>query len=647
MILTDNEATIDLLNNEAIATAVIGLLRNRPDQPITIGIHGDWGAGKSSILEMVQASVDADKSMVCLKFNGWQFQGFEDAKIALIEGIVTSLVEKRSLWQQAADSTKEVFKRIDGLKLIKKGAGLAFTLYTGLPSPGVLAGAVSAFEGLLEHPEKLLTKDNVTAAVAGLKDVVKPAAPKNVPDEIREFHKAFNDLLERAGIERLVVLVDDLDRCLPETAIETLEAIRLFVFTEKTAFVVAADEAMIEYSVRKHFPDLPDSTGPRDYARNYLEKLIQIPIRIPALGESETRVYVTLLLVGSVLGDKDEHFKALLDIARTHLKRPWKESGLSDEAIKTALGESAPRVANELRLSDQLAPILANGTRGNPRQIKRFLNALLLRKYTADARGFGDDIRRPALAKLMLAEQFLPRVYDQIASVAASDPNGRCADLALLEEESRKDASTKKSPAVKGAKKTIEVQSAEPRSGRLAEWTSATATLAWAALDPALAEADLRPYLFVAKDRKDYFGATSALGKLAAVVDKLMGAKILVQQYHSDLKNLAAPEAGQVFEGVKARVVGSDKFDSQPPGIEGLSVLVRAHPALQGSLIDLLESLPSDRLGPWAPGGWALCVTDPAQKIRLNALLELWATHPTNKKLAIAALGTQKFAGGR
>ncbi|GLS32585.1 hypothetical protein GCM10007937_42950 [Mesorhizobium albiziae] len=51
---------------------------------------------------------------------------------------------------------------------------------------------------------------------------------------------------------------------------------------------------MIEYAVRKHFPDLPDTTGPQTYARNYLEKLIQVPFRIPSLGDTETRIYVTL-----------------------------------------------------------------------------------------------------------------------------------------------------------------------------------------------------------------------------------------------------------------------------------------------------------------------------------------------------------------
>ena len=97
MILTDNETKVDLLNNEAIASTIIELLRSRPNHPITIGVHGDWGAGKSSVLEMIESGLNDTEEVLCLKFNGWRFQGFEDAKIALIEGIVSGLVEKLSL----------------------------------------------------------------------------------------------------------------------------------------------------------------------------------------------------------------------------------------------------------------------------------------------------------------------------------------------------------------------------------------------------------------------------------------------------------------------------------------------------------------------------------------------------------------------
>src|SRR5512138_3040596 len=104
MILADNETKLDLLNNEAIASTIVRLLRTRPDKPVTVGIHGDWGAGKSSILEMIDAALEREEGVLCLKFNGWRFQGFEDAKIALIEGIVTGLIEKRPAVARTAEA---------------------------------------------------------------------------------------------------------------------------------------------------------------------------------------------------------------------------------------------------------------------------------------------------------------------------------------------------------------------------------------------------------------------------------------------------------------------------------------------------------------------------------------------------------------
>src|SRR5258706_6412762 len=112
MILSDNETKVDLLNNEAIAATIVKLLRDRPDRPVTIGVHGDWGAGKSSVLEMIEAGLDGRDKILCLKFNGWRFQGFEDAKIALLEGIVTGLVEKRPKLTKAAKKVKAVFGRM-------------------------------------------------------------------------------------------------------------------------------------------------------------------------------------------------------------------------------------------------------------------------------------------------------------------------------------------------------------------------------------------------------------------------------------------------------------------------------------------------------------------------------------------------------
>jgi hypothetical protein len=638
VILADHETKFDLLNTEAIAKTIVDLLRGRPEHPVTVGVHGDWGAGKSSVLEMIEAGFNGNDKVLCLKFNGWRFQGFEDAKIALIEGIVTGLLAKRPMLTKGLAAVKDVFARIDYLKAAKKIGGLALTAYTGIPTADQISSIVGTLEAVITDPTQILSKDNVTHAIDGVKSILRPSHSQNVPEEVEGFRKAFDKLLKEAHIEQLIVLIDDLDRCLPDTAIETLEAIRLFVFTSRTAFVIAADEAMIEYAVRKHFPDLPESTGPRDYARNYLEKLIQIPFRIPALGETETRIYVTLLLAGAQLGEEDAHYAKLVEMARERMRRPWESAPLDGAAVKSVLGEKANSTHNALFLSDQIGPILAAGTRGNPGQIKRFLNTLLLRERMASARGFGADISLPVLAKLMLAERFLPRVFEQIASSAASNPKGLCPEIADLEASVAPDP-TAPAPAPPRDAATEPRGSIDPApsvdSLTLTEWKASETTRDWARVRPPLAPVDLRPYLFVTKDKKDYFGPASVLGHLATVVEKLFGPKFSVQAYEGELKQLVQAEAEKVFDAVRGMVGGA--FDTQPPGIDGLVTLVKAQPGLQTKLLDFLESLPPTKCGPWVVRGWQGIVKDGESVARFRHLLGDWSGATNNPMLKAAA----------
>lgn len=613
---------------------------------MTVGVHGDWGVGKSSILEMIEATLEKDASVLCLKFNGWRFQGFEDAKIALLEGIVTGLLEKRPGLTKAAAAVKDVFRRIDWLKVAKKAGGLALTAYTGIPTPELARTITTALEGVLADPARLATKENLAAALEGAKSLLKPEGEtKNVPEEVGAFRKAFDNLIAEAKAKQLVLLIDDLDRCLPDAVIETLEAVRLFVFTSRTAFVVAADEAMVEYAVRKHFPELPDTAGQQTYARNYLEKLIQVPFRIPTLGETETRIYVTLLLIGAEIGEDDQAFARLIAAARARLRRPWASGPLDAATVRDALGDKASQAQNALTLSDQIGPLLAGGTKGNPRQIKRFLNTLMLRQRTAEARGFGDDVRLPVLAKLMLAERFLPRLFDQIAGAAAMSPNGQSSELAALEagvadsanQTGRRKATAKRKGGTHG-EGTVKFEAVEAgETSLLTEWLSSKPIRAWAAVEPSLTSVDLRPYLFVTKDRKDYFGAGSVLGDLTTVVEQLLAPKIAVQALDADLRRLTTAEAEQVFQGVRGRIIGGDVFDTEPPGVAGLVVLVKAHPALQASLVDFLEGLPSDRLGPWAVKGWEGAIRDPEPVARLGQLVGSWAASAKNPLLKGAA----------
>ncbi len=584
MFISDNETAVDLLYYEAIAKTVVGLINESADQPMSIGIHGDWGAGKSSILLMTEKAFSDDSDVLCLRFNGWQFQGFEDAKAALLEKIVIELRDARPGVEKVKEKAKDLLKRIDYLKLGKKALPWAFTAVTGIPHPGVITDAIAALKGV--------TAGDTTKVVEGLEGILKPGTERKIPEELRAFEREFKELIEAAKLRKLIVLIDDLDRCLPETSIETLEAIRLFLFAPKAVFVIAADEGMIQYAVRKHFPDLPQSSGPVGYAQNYLEKLIQVPFRIPALGPVETQVYSALVMAEAALGAENEVFKKLLEKAREILTKPWAGEILDavsiNELLKGAVGSSIKEV---ILHSSQIYRVLADGTKGNPRQIKRFLNAMLLRKKIADARGFGSQIKLPHLAKVMLAEQFHPAFFDQIAAVVQRASEGRPEELSLLEEDVR--------PTRRSASRSIPVERLRDVSVQ-STWEPDEWARGWAKLDPPLAREDLRPYLFITRDKKAFIAGLESAGSLQGLIDSLMGEDMAVALSEESVQKLAEPEAQKIVQILEAKIIESGELKKQPKGILGLRLLVRHQPTSRRRVLRLLETFDASKLGAWA-----------------------------------------------
>lgn len=184
----------------------------------------------------------------------------------------------------------------------------------------------------------------------------------------------FEEILGQLRV-KLVVLVDDLERCLPKTAISTLEAMRLLLFVKRTAFIIAADEQMIRNGVRAYFNGVELSDG---LVTSYFDKLIQVPIKIPHLGIAEVKVYIVLLFMElEVRRGKLEQkfFSAAQSKLSSMLSKAWEDDiivnkieAVFDDSTKTLMKES-------VLIADQLAGILVNADniKGNPRLIKWLL----------------------------------------------------------------------------------------------------------------------------------------------------------------------------------------------------------------------------------------------------------------------------------
>ena len=133
MLIPDYETEVDFLNCEAISQTIVELLKVDSKRPLTVGIHGDWGAGKSSILKMIEANLRPVDNVAVLWFNGWAFEGFDDAKIVLIENTIIELCRQRSTFGKVKEKTKNLLKRVNYLKLAKRSGGIAFNVLTGSP----------------------------------------------------------------------------------------------------------------------------------------------------------------------------------------------------------------------------------------------------------------------------------------------------------------------------------------------------------------------------------------------------------------------------------------------------------------------------------------------------------------------------------
>lgn len=636
MIVPDNETKVDLLYYEAIARTVVRLVIEKSDQPLSIGVHGDWGAGKSSVLMMVEDTLATDVNILCVRFNGWLFQGFEDAKTVLIESIVKELMRQHSTSKKVVDQAKKVLRRVDWMKIARKVLQYGVSFTTGIPLVETVRDLSAAAHNVMSTLGDGQSSENLASLIESSGIFLNEMEEHSAPEHMHAFREEFEELLNKADITRLVVLVDDLDRCLPNIAIDTLEAIRLFLFVPQAAFVIAADEGMIEYAVRQHFPDLPDRTGPATYARNYLEKLIQVPFRLPSLGHTETRIYVTLLLVLNDFGDKSEEFTKMVDIAREALRTPWTKFGFERKAIEEELNSVPPKIDRALELGGCIAPILVEGARGNPRQIKRFINTMMLRLAIAEERGFRDSLNVSVLAKIMLVEQFAPELYDAIARGSAR--TGKTDELKALEAIVQQKTSVKSSSKSKTGK-----SKEQDDENSLPDWPNIEWAKQWAAIEPQLAEIDLRPYFFVTRDRRSVYGSVTSLGELDDLVTKLLGSSLQVKQVASDIERLETIEAERMFEILRKKIRDCEDLLEEPAGARGLAELARHHPILRSSLLSFLADLPISKLGPWIVTGWSGLFDDAKLESEFAQLIEGWKQQDQNDKLSAAANAVTKL----
>ena len=404
----DKEAEIDYLNFGYMVDMVVDIATNRDLSPSTIGLYGDWGSGKSSLMKLAQKKIEEKNTEIgdekdsiktlCIEFNGWLFEGYEDTKTSLCGVILDALADEKRFSKEITDYAKTLIKKIDFNKILGKGIKYGLDFF--------LTGGIGALTDLTLSSVLSTIKTNVSEVQAkDLEEILnKFKKDDKTRTEIKNFREEFKQLLQKSNVENIVVFIDELDRCLPDTVLEVFEAMRLFLFVEGMSFVIGADERLIQYSIKSKYKEVPGNN--LDIGKEYLEKVIQYPLYIPQLTRAEVNQYLACLLLRETL--TENQFKEILSIIYTLAPN----QDFSMEQISDKAPDIAESCKKDMALARQISSVLAPSINGNPRQCKRFLNTLYMRLKLAKARNVALD--KNILAKLMLAEYFNPEFFKAV-----------------------------------------------------------------------------------------------------------------------------------------------------------------------------------------------------------------------------------------
>lgn len=476
----DNETTQDLLNYDVHCNLLKEYLSDTNLLPLTIGVFGDWGSGKSSIMRMLENKFQNDEKILTIYFNSWLFEGYEDAKISILENIILELSKNEHLSSQAKKKILGLLSRIDYMKIVSDGVKKYGKNIIDIIATGGIGTAIEAGFSML-NPDKM--EEILKEDFSEFDKYIKEEQENTSKTTIKSFKKDFAELISLTDFDSVVIFIDDLDRCMPERVVDTLEAIKLFLSVDKTAFVIGADERILKHSISMHLQlhtfnsDSSSLYDSEQIVTDYIEKLIQIPYHIPKMSPAEIESYINLLFCSIEL-DRQE-FETLYDkyieFRKTDFYTAYSLGHIKD-IVSLDQKEDLSRM---LQISHQMSLMITNVLKGNPRQIKRFLNTFILRKKLAQIANLNiDDF---ILIKLMLLEYFDAKLFKKINDSQAEN-EGITKELQLLE-----------SVFIDGKK----IQEAQEI---LKEWEREQLQN-WVKIEPRIGEVDLRDYFWLTRDK--------------------------------------------------------------------------------------------------------------------------------------------------
>jgi len=241
----------------AVYAQVIGNSILSTPGPFTIGIFGEWGTGKTSLLRMIERYLTkrGDGKILPIWFNAWRYEKDEHPVISLVGTIIKEIQLHNNFLDKLADK---------GGLLIRALRAIAY---------GFSAKSKVQIPGFAEIEAAFVAKDMIERSEMISSD---PLLAKSL------YYEAFESLskIDLGEDRKIVVIIDDLDRCFPDQAIKLLESIKLILSQPGFIFVVGVSRNVIEGYLQHRYSKEYGIIG--FDGSSYLDKIVQLPFSVPS-----------------------------------------------------------------------------------------------------------------------------------------------------------------------------------------------------------------------------------------------------------------------------------------------------------------------------------------------------------------------------
>ncbi len=286
----------------ALADGLVNFIDNDDTRPpVTVAVCGPWGSGKSSVMEVVRGQLRDTGRYIDIWFNAWRFHREEQLAPALLQSIVEEVRKQAGplTFLRVALSRLATATAGDLLKAILPAcavAGVFALCVRQIAMSGASGGGYGSLTGFIGSGAALMVgfwrrilMPLLTVFSLEPAKLLGGGDPGKRIDFIREFGRDFSRVLRFLRPEqRVIVFVDDLDRCPPDRIADALETMNMLAATERCFFVLAIDPVIVRRAVELRYEDMLTLMRDQgavdeaaDFGAQYLDKMVTVAVSVP------------------------------------------------------------------------------------------------------------------------------------------------------------------------------------------------------------------------------------------------------------------------------------------------------------------------------------------------------------------------------